>query len=132
MSRVDVENLRAFWLTWDAGEVPDMSMLDPDAVYEDTILPDHVGESYRGPEGVTRALARWFEPYEEVEIKLERIVGSGDRIVSVHHVRTKARHTGIELETPLAYMWVFSSGKVTYFKSFLDTEQALQAAGLSG
>jgi len=43
-----------------------MSLLDSEVTYEDAILPDHVGETYRGVEGVARATERWLEPYEEV------------------------------------------------------------------
>jgi len=107
-----------------------MSLLDPEITYEDTTLPDHVGETYRGHEGVARATERWAEPYEELTIELERIVGAGDRLVSIHRVRARARHTGIEFEGPLAYLWTFRNGKVNQFRSFRDPEEALEAAGL--
>jgi len=51
----NADNLRAFWETWNTSETPDMSLLDPEVTYEDTILPDHVGETYRGHDGVARA-----------------------------------------------------------------------------
>ena len=38
-----------------------MSILDPDVIDEDSNLPDHIGEAYRGHEGIApcdRALAR--------------------------------------------------------------------------
>jgi hypothetical protein len=60
MSQENVDNLRAFWEKWNTSEAPDMSLLDPEVTYEDTILPDHVGETYRGHEGVARAVARWW------------------------------------------------------------------------
>ena len=72
----------------------DLSLLDPELVYEDTILPDHVGESYRVHEGVARAMERWTEPYEELIAELERIVGSGDTLVSIHRVRNRRRIQG--------------------------------------
>src|SRR6266550_7942810 len=105
MSQEDVDNLRAFWETWSTSDAPDLSLLDPDVTYEDTVLPDHVGETYRGHEGVIRATERWVEPYEDMTIELERIVGEGDRLVSIHRARSRARHTGIEFEGPLAYYW---------------------------
>ena len=130
MSQEDVDNLRAFWETWSTSDAPDLSLLDPDVTYEDTILPDYVGETYRGHEGVARAVARWFEPFSEITISLERIVGEGDCLVSIHRVRTKARHTGIEFESLLAYVYTVREGKVIHFKSFWDPQQALDAAGL--
>jgi ketosteroid isomerase-like protein len=136
MARGNVENLRALLEemdleAWRRGE-SDMSLLDPRVTYEDTTLPDHVGETYRGPEGVARATERWLEPYEELTIELEQIVGAGDRLVSIHRVWGRARYTGIEAEGPVAYLWTFRDGKVIHFRSYRDPEEALEAAGLRG
>jgi ketosteroid isomerase-like protein len=147
MSQENVENLRAFldgwsrepWTpeAWDRGEVIDMSFFDPEVVYEDTTLPDHIGETYRGREGVLRAAKRWVEPQEWLLVELEQIVKVGDRLVSVHRMRSKARHSGIEFDTAeeglpsLAYLWTFRDGKVIRFESFLGADRALEAAGLS-
>jgi ketosteroid isomerase-like protein len=141
MSQENVENLRAFLETWfeealtpeawHRGEVIDMSFLDPDVIYEDTNLPDHAGEAYRGHEGVVRAAERWLETSEWLLVELEQIVDAGDRLVSIHRARSKARHTGIEFDTPLAYVWTFRDGKVIHFQSFRDPGQAFKAAGLS-
>jgi ketosteroid isomerase-like protein len=125
MSQENVENLRAFWEAWTPGGEMDMSLLDSDVVYEDSNLPDHVGEAYRGHEGIARAAERWLEPYESVTIELERIVGSGDRFVSIHRAHSRARRTGIEDEGPLAYTWTFRNGKVIHFRSYRDPDEAL-------
>jgi ketosteroid isomerase-like protein len=143
----NVENLRAFlegwsreaWTpeAWERDEVIDMSFLDPEVVYEDTTLPDHIGEAYRGHEGIQRAAKRWIEPQEWMLVELEQIIEAGDQLVSVHRLRSKARHSGIEFDTAdegspsLAYVWTFRDGKVIHFKSFLGKEKALEAAGLA-
>lgn len=138
MSQENVEKLRGFLEGWDPsatleawnrGEA-DVSLLDSNITYEDTILPDHVGETYRGYDGLARATARWLEPFESLTIKLERIVGTGDRLVSIHHVDMKARHTGIPLDGPLAYFWEFRDGKVIRLKSYWNPAEALEAASL--
>ena len=109
----------------------DESFFDPEVAYEDTVLPDHAGEVYRGREGVNRAAKRWIEGSEWLLIELEQIVGAGDRLVSIHRLRSKAPHTGIEFETPLAYVWTLRDRKVIHFQSFIDPQRALEAAGLS-
>ncbi len=141
MSQENVERLRAF-LEQTIQDIPtfvdaakrgdvDMSLLDSDVVYEDANLPDHIGEAYRGHEGIVRAAERWAEASETLSISLERIVGSGDHLVSIHTARSKARHSGIEFEEPLAYTWTLRDGKVIHFQSFRDPDQALKAAGLA-
>ena len=90
-----------------------------------------VGEAYRGHEGIVRAAKRWIEPFEWLLVELEQIVDADDCIVSIHRTRSKARHSGIEFEAPVAYVWAFQGGKIIHFKSFREPEQALEAAGLS-
>jgi ketosteroid isomerase-like protein len=140
-SRENVEKLRALFETWatdtamwheaqDAwrrGEA-DMSLFDPDVTYDDTVLPDHIGETYYGHEGVLRAAERWIEPFEWLAIELLQIVQARDRLVSTHRWRAKARHSGLEFDTPLAYVWTFRDGRVIHFRSYLDPDQALEAA----
>jgi ketosteroid isomerase-like protein len=140
VSQEHVETLRAFLATWSSdkwtleawqrGDVMDMHFLDPDVTYEDTVLPDHADEAYHGHEGVVRAAERWIEGSEWLLVELDQIVDAGDRVVSIHRVRSKARHSGIEFETPLAYVWTFRDAKVVHVQSFLDPEQAITAAGL--
>jgi ketosteroid isomerase-like protein len=141
MSQENVESLRAFlepwgrepWTleAWERGGVIDMSLLDPEVVYEDENLPDHIGEAYRGHEGIIRAAKRWVEPNEWLLVELEQIVGHGDHLVSIHRTRSKARHSGIEFDAPLAYAWTFRDGKIVHFQSIREPHDALEAAGLS-
>jgi ketosteroid isomerase-like protein len=104
----------------------------PDFVYEDDFLPDHAGETYHGWDGLRRAWTGYTEPYEEMVYALDRVVGSGDRLVSIHRVWTKARHTGIVQDFGGAYIWTFRRGRVVHFRGFHDPDEALKAAGLEG
>jgi ketosteroid isomerase-like protein len=146
MSQENVETLRAFigtwrreWTleAWERGEVMDMSFLDPEVIYEDAVLPDHIGEAYRGHEGWLRSAKTWIEPFEWLRLDLEQIIDAGDCLLSFHRLRSKARHTGIEFDgvdgdgAPLAYLWSLRNGKIVHMRAFVDPEQALEAAGLS-
>ena len=141
MSRENVENLRTLLETWGRepwtpeawrGESPfDMSLLDSHVIYEDANLPDHIGEAYSGHEGIIRAARRWIEPFGVgLLIELEQIVEADDCLVSIHRAQSKARHTGMEFDTPLAYVWAFRGGKVIHFQSYREPDEALKAAGL--
>jgi ketosteroid isomerase-like protein len=145
LSQENVERLRAFletWTTapnavwheavaaWRRGEA-DMSAFDSYVTYDDENLPDHFGETYRGHEGVLRAAERWIAPFESLSIELIEIIEVDDRLLSTHRWRAKAQHTGIEFDTPLAYIWTFQDGKIIHFRSFLDTGEAREAIGLT-
>ena len=144
MSRENVEKVRAYLATWD-GEMlrPDQRSLDrivsmaftghlfaPDAVYEDAVLPDHVGEPYRGLDGILRAARSWLEPFEWLIVELKEIIDADDCVVSLHRARMKMLHTEIEFESPLAYVFTFQDGKVIHQRAFVDHAEALKAVGL--
>jgi ketosteroid isomerase-like protein len=108
----------------------DLSFLDAEIAYEDEILPDHVGETYRGHDGFRKAWVRAIEPWEDIEARLEWARDAGDEVVSCHWSRMRGKGSGAEAEIRYAYVWRFRGGKVVYCKSFADPREALEAAGL--
>ena len=102
----------------------------PEFTYEDDFLPDHAGETYRGLDGLRRAWTGYVEPFEEMTYELERIAGSGDRVVSIHRVRAKARHTGIVQDFRVAYIWTFHGGLLAHSRGVVEIDQALKTVDL--
>jgi ketosteroid isomerase-like protein len=117
----------AVWAAWSRAGAPAYA---PEFAYEDDFLSDHAGETYHGLDGLRRAWTGFVEPFEEMSYELDRIVGSGDRIVSIHRVRTKARYTGIVQDFRVAYIWTFRGGRLIHCRGFQDADEALKAAGL--
>ena len=66
-----------------------VALYAPDYVYEDAVLPDHVGESYRGLDGSLRAAETWIEPFEWLVVDLDQIIDAGERVVSLHRARAE-------------------------------------------
>ena len=130
MSKENVQMVREVWDAWRAGDPAALSLLDPEVRYEDDMLPDHAGETYRGIEGVLKAWARWIEPWGEFDTELEWLRDAGADVVSCHRVRARGKGSGVDIEGHYAYLWRFEGGKVTYLKSFGDPDEALEAAGL--
>jgi len=144
MSQENVEKVRASLATWD-GEILraearpfdrinsmnfSSALYAPDAVYGDAVLPDHVGETYRGLDGFNRAAETWMQPFEWMLVELEQIIDADEHVVSLHRARGKMRHTEIEFESPLAYVFTFQDGKVVRERAFIDHAEALKAVGL--
>jgi ketosteroid isomerase-like protein len=107
-------------------------LLDDEVVYEDDLLPDHIGETYRGLEGLIKAWSQWTEAWESLETDVEwvRDVGN-DEVVSCHRARMRGKGSGVRGEMRYAYLWRFRAGKIVYCKSFGSPAEALEAAGLS-
>ena len=133
MSAEDVEKLKAWLQTWDldalaAGDLDYSPLVDPNVTYEDAVLPDHAGEVYRGYDGLTRSARVWLGPFAERSIELERVFSTGENVVSVHRVRGTFRHTGMEFEVQLAWLYTFREGKITRWRAYLSADEAVEAA----
>jgi ketosteroid isomerase-like protein len=146
MSAENVERIRASAATWDGvvlrpGERPferifaleaTAALVDPEAVYEDVVLPDHAGEAYRGVDAWVRAAEAWLEPCEWMVVDVEQIVDADDRVVALHRAHMKMRHTGLEFEMSLAYVHTLKDGRIVHARAFADHGEALAAVGLAG
>jgi ketosteroid isomerase-like protein len=132
-SGVDVAQLvrdDAAWAEFSAAFTP---LFAPDFVFEDdrNLLPDMADQTFRGLEGFRRAAETLAEPFEVMIFDLERIVGSGDRFVSIYRVRARARHSGISFDFQLAYIWSLRDGRIVHVQGgFRDLAEARKAAGL--
>lgn len=134
MSRKTVELVReqlAIWTEspYDLGE---MLVIDDEVVYEDDFLPDHVGETFRGHEGMRRAWASATADLEDLEIDTEWVRDAGVEVVSCHRIRARGKGSGVELEDRYAYVWRLSEGRVVQLRAYRDPAAALEAAGLAG
>ena len=145
MSQGNVEKVRAVLTTWDRVMLrPETRPFDrilsmafssglyaPDAVFEDAVLPDHVGEAYRGLDGFIKATEEWIQPFEWLLVQLEQIIEANEYVVSLHRALLKMRHTEIEFESPLAYIFTFQDDKAVHQRGFVDHAEALKAVGLA-
>jgi ketosteroid isomerase-like protein len=133
MSQENVEALKKLWQELMAGDLAaiDLSLVDPDVVYEDDLLPDHSGESYHGHEGLRRAWAQFLEPWETFENDMEWTRDAGNEVVSCHRVRARGKGSGIAGELHYAYVFRFREGKIVHVKSYGEPSEALEAVGLS-
>jgi ketosteroid isomerase-like protein len=132
MSQENVEVIREWWSAWngDPADLGDTSWVDVEVVYVDDILPDHVGETYHGLEGIRKAWTLALEPWENPEYELEWVRDAGDEVVSCHRGRGRGKESGIDVEFRFAYVWRFREGKLVHLKSYGDVREALEAAGL--
>ena len=131
MSEENVERVRAVWDVLLRGDDTALSAyVDPDVVFEGSLLPDQVGQTYRGPDEVLKAWAAWLEPWESVHTELEGARGAGDVVVSAHLARGRGKGSGVEAEMRYAYLWKLRAGKVVYLRAYPSAARALMAAGI--
>jgi ketosteroid isomerase-like protein len=107
-----------------------IALIGADTVFVDNVLLDHPGEEFRGRDRVVGAAERWIEDCEWLRLELLEIIDADEHVVSIHTAHMKMRDTGLEFESPLAYVYTFRESECVRIQSFVDVGEALKAAGL--
>jgi ketosteroid isomerase-like protein len=129
------ENVEAFKRALEAANSQDvegiLAELDPDVEWH-AAFPMLGGDAvYRGHEGVREFLPEVWEVLADTEFEFPEIRDVGDQVVGVGHFRGRGKGSGVEAETPFAYVAEFRGGKAIRVRAYLDPKEALEAAGLS-
>jgi ketosteroid isomerase-like protein len=97
------------------------------ALYE---WPEAPGaQSYRGPDGMRRAIDNWFESWEWMQIDVEDVQEAPDRVMAGFHQRAQGRGSEAQVEIRTYNVWSFEDGTVREIRLFTDRESALAAFG---
>lgn len=87
-------------------------------------------ESYRGHEGLVQGLEWFSEAYESWEIRPDRALDFGDRVLALGSFRGTARASGVEWQQEFSQLVTLERGRVVRDRFFYSWEQGLRAAGV--
>jgi ketosteroid isomerase-like protein len=90
------------------------------------------GTVYRGPNALDDFWAAIDESWETVEMDIDEISEHGDRVLAVGRLRGRARETGMELDSPMAWVATFDEGKVASIRTYVNVAEAREAAEMGG
>jgi uncharacterized protein len=90
------------------------------------------GTVYRGPEAHDQFWAAIDEAWETVEMHADEITEHDDRVLVVGRLRGRARQTGMEIDSPMAWVMTFAEGKVASTRTYVSIAEAREAVGLGG
>lgn len=133
MSRENVEAFRRCADAFLRGDVDAaLEELDPEIEWHDALPMLLEGETtvYRGHVGV-RDLQHELSKAIEYEVEFTEIRDLGDRIVATGRLRTRGRGSGIETESSYGMVCDWANAKATHVWTYVDADEALEAAGLS-
>jgi ketosteroid isomerase-like protein len=131
MADEDFDVVRRAWAATTRG--------DPDAMLAEW-HPDIVavpfgaameGRAYRGPDEVIgwwrdEIVASW----EYFEVLPERFQRVGDKLLVTGHWRARGRGSGVELDISAAWVVEVRDGKIAYWQTYTDHDQARREVGL--
>jgi ketosteroid isomerase-like protein len=115
-TRRDVEALRALG--------------DPDMELDWSASRGWLAGVYRGIDEALRFYADYFEAFEEIVIEPDRFIEAGDSVVVPNVARQRGRD-GIEVSARSTLVFTVRSRRITHICLYQETEQALEAVGLS-
>jgi ketosteroid isomerase-like protein len=130
------ENVEAFKRFADANNRRDvealLAELDADVEWQSAVLGSLGGEAtvHRGHDGVREMLRDLYEAFSEFQVSFYDIRDLGDRVVAIGRWITRGGESGVETTPPLASIVDFKNGKAIRVRSYLDPNEALEAAGL--
>ncbi len=85
----------------------------------------------RGHEGVRGLMREHFEAFADLETEFSEVRDLDNQLVATGVIRARGRESGVETESPFAAVVDFRKGKAIRVRTFLDPDEALQAAGLA-
>jgi ketosteroid isomerase-like protein len=105
-----------------AHSTEDVEIVPLRAAMEDT--------AYRGAEAFAAFRADNEEAWEELRFDAEALREAGERVVAVGQVSARARVTGADVKARVAMLFEFRGDKFSKLRTYVDVDEALEAAGL--
>ena len=132
MSRENVEVVRRAFDAWARRDVEAfLRFVDPAVELESAIIGGAEGTTFRGHQGVREWVAESDAAFKELRVEREEFRDAGDRVLILGHLYTQGWESGVELDSPLAWLCTLRAGKVVRQQGYLDPHEALEAVGLA-
>jgi len=131
MSRENVESARRGIDAWNRGDLDDwLAAFAPDGELHTTGRFADRGV-YRGRAGLERYWAEIREDIEELSVSVTDMRAIGDRVLYAVTGRGRGKRSGVSLEGPIWFVTTFRDGLAVRVETYVDSAEALEAAGLS-
>jgi ketosteroid isomerase-like protein len=129
VSAANQEVVRAVFRGWDDAGVEGMlPFFHADIEY----LPIDEDGVIRGYDEMRRYFGRWMEPWEEFRVGPTEFRDAGDYVFNGTAMEARGRGSGIVTKMEYWQVWLIRDGKAARWEEYVDRDEALRAAGLSG
>jgi ketosteroid isomerase-like protein len=108
--------------------------LHPDVEWYPAVAAGLAGEAtvYRGLEGVREGLTRdFFATFDDTHFEFPEVRDLGDYVLAIGFLHARGTASGIEIESPWAFLVRYEQGQAISVRAYLDVGKALEAAELS-
>jgi ketosteroid isomerase-like protein len=87
------------------------------------------GTAFRGLEGLRRYWDEWHSLWD-LRVTISETRDLGNTVLAVGALKARGVASGAEIESPVAYLFVFDGGLRRKAHTYLEPTEALQAVGL--
>jgi ketosteroid isomerase-like protein len=133
MSQENVEAFKRGVEAINRGDIePLLEELDREVEWHDVFGLMLGGEAriYRGHEGVRQLFGDLYESFAETNSEYAEIRDLGDRTIAIGRLRTRGVESCAATESPIWTISQWRNGKAVWVRTYLDPDEALEAAGL--
>jgi ketosteroid isomerase-like protein len=133
MSEENVESFKRGTEAYNRGDVDALlEELDPEVEWHSALLIPFGGEATvsRGHDGVREVLGEVNEALAEIHLDYSDIRDLGERIVGIGRIRTRGKLSGAVTEMEFGTVTDMKNDKGIRIWTYLDPQDALEAAGL--
>ena len=132
MSGSNLQVVRDVWEAWREGRLEEAAgLLAPDAEIR-PLRAQLERTSYRGPEGFRRMFAELALDWEDLDFETEELHEEGEQVVAIGRLTARARASGADVDTRIAWHWIVSDGLIRFGAAYSDPAEAVRDAELSG
>jgi ketosteroid isomerase-like protein len=89
-----------------------------------------MGQRFQGEEGVRRFCDEWFTAFKEMEVRFERLLEAGERIVVLTELRATGTGSAAPVELLGAAIYSFRGDRISGIDFYYERDRALEDAGL--
>jgi ketosteroid isomerase-like protein len=130
MSEDNVDRMRVALRAWNAGDLPGLlEATDPALVFHTSGVFPSIDPVYRGADGFRKFWTVFHEPWESLEIDIERLEDLGERVLALLNFHAVGRDR-VEVRMKFANVATFVNGLIVDITAYPDWEQALEAVRL--
>ena len=134
MSSQNVEIVRGSFEGWNRGDFDAwLEGAHPEIEWSSAIVRRVEGAEavYRGTDGMRRYWDEWHAVWD-VTIHLTETRDLGEVVLALARLHTRGRASGAGVDQPIAFVFEFDGGLARQVRSYLDPQEAIEAAGRAG
>jgi uncharacterized protein len=105
-----------------------LEYVHPDIVLESAIIGGAEANTYRGHDGVREWMAESDAAFEGLRVVADEFRELGNQVLMLGRVYGRGRESGVEVESPIAWLNTLRDGKIVRARGYLDWAAAIEAA----